>query len=163
MLASSRLGQSNKLPNLVIHHIQLILQLHSQSPGISSNDAIPLSAKSNSGFWISFASSIIFLVFNIFAFGIHETCACSMTARAAVQERLFQYARSIVQEGWSQHVQYQKHSLGGRTKAPRGEQPLPQITSNETSVDYSTISGVILRHGSPPPPLFRPHRLAYCY
>lgn len=76
-------GQSNKLPNLVIHHIQLTLQLHSQSPGISSNDAIPLSAKSNSGFWISFASSIIFLVFNIFAFGIHETGACSITARAA--------------------------------------------------------------------------------
>lgn len=85
--------QSNKLPNLVTDRIHLTSQVHSQSPGISSNDAIPLSAKSSSGFWISFASSITFFAFNIFVFGIHDTGACSMIARAAVTKgRKIQHA-----------------------------------------------------------------------
>lgn len=47
---------------------------HLQSPGISSRLDIPLSTKSISGLLISFASSITFFAFDIFAvFGIHET------------------------------------------------------------------------------------------
>lgn len=58
----------------------------SRNPGISSNVAMPLSARSSSGFWISRASSRTFFAFDIFPAGIHDTGAVWFIARAiAVQ------------------------------------------------------------------------------
>jgi hypothetical protein len=101
--------QSNKLPNLVTDNVHLTSQVHSHSPGISSNDAIALSAKSNSGFWISFASSITFFGLDILLFGIQDTGAWFMIARATTK-----YCAWSLNAVYSQCAKFQDSSLDGR-------------------------------------------------
>ena len=71
----------------------------SRNPGISSNVEILLSARSNSGFWISRASSSTFFAFDIFPAGIHDTGAWFI-ARAILHTRQYalnKHARNLPQ------------------------------------------------------------------
>jgi len=86
LLRSLRKTSRDKLPNLAIPRVRRRaregVDENSRNPGISSNVAIPLSARSSSGFWISRASSSTFFAFDIFPAGIHETGAAWFIARA---------------------------------------------------------------------------------
>lgn len=76
----------DELPNLANGNRAHEGMSDSRNPGISSNVEIPLSARSNSGFWISRASSSTFFAFDIFPAGIHDTGAWFI-ARAIVPTR----------------------------------------------------------------------------